>query len=86
MKFHEKYHQSEVWYERVLIMEIFHLAMIHSDKNWTVSKTAEAFGVSLGLTSENLRLAHALHSDSIREKLMKCETRQDALKRLNGYR
>lgn len=62
-----------------MVMEIYHLAMIHREKGWTISKTASHFNCSIGLVSENLRLAHALHDD---EELNKCESRQDALKKL----
>lgn len=62
-------------------MEIYHLAMTTRSKNWTITKTAEHFQCSIGLVSENLRLAQGLH---ISINLMECETRQDALKRMNG--
>ena len=63
-------------------MEIYHLAMCQRQKNWTITKTAKHFGVSIGLVSENLRLAHALH---LNHDLLKCESRQDALKKLYGH-
>ncbi len=62
-------------------MEIYHLAMTTREKRWTITKTAEHFNVSIGLVSENLRLAHAMHVD---EKIIKCESRQEALKKLVG--
>ena len=62
-------------------MEIYHLAMTHRERNWTVTKTAEAFEVSIGLVSENLRLAQAIHRN---ERIIKCESRQDALRKING--
>lgn len=55
--------------------------MSSRSKNWTITKTAEHFQCSIGLVSENLKLAHALHTDSTLSTLL---TRQDALKRLNG--
>jgi hypothetical protein len=62
-------------------MEIYHLAMTTRSKNWTITKTAEHFQCSIGLVSENLRLAELLHTD---HTLSTLPTRQDALKRLNG--
>jgi len=79
--FPERYNQTNLWHEKVLVMEIYHLAMSHREKGWTLTKTATSFGVSIGLVSENLRLAQAIHTD---EKIIKCESRQDALRRLNG--
>jgi hypothetical protein len=58
-------------------MEIYHLAMSQLERSWTITKTAEAFGVSIGLVSENLKLANSIHVD---DKILRCETRQDALK------
>lgn len=83
MKFHEKYHQESTWHGKAMIMEIYHLAMSNSDDGWTIKHTARDFGVSTGLVSENLRLAVAIHKN---ESIMKCETRQEALKKLNGSR
>ncbi len=64
-----------------MIMEIYHLAMSSRERRWTISKTAAHFDVSIGLVSENLRLAHAMHEDA---KIIKCESRQEALKKLVG--
>ena len=63
-------------------MEIYHLAMSTREKNWTITKTAEHFNCSIGLVSENLRLAHALHNNS---GLIDSPNRQEALNRLNGH-
>lgn len=81
MTFLERYAQESTWHGKVLVMEIYHLAMAHRQRGWTITKTAESFGCSIGLVSENLRLAHAIH---VNEKILKCESRQDALKKLNG--
>jgi len=63
-------------------MEIYHLAMTQKIRSWTLTKTAEHFQVSIGLVSENLRLAHALHNNP---KLIEIETRDNALRKLNGH-
>ena len=81
MTFVERYNSETTWHGKVMVMEIYHLAMTTRSKNWTITRTAESFGVSIGLVSENLRLAHAIH---INPTILKCDSRQDALKRLNG--
>jgi len=83
MTFKEKYDQSNNWQEKVSVMEIYHLIGLCRNNFWTISYTATYFEVSIGLVSENLKLADALHYN---EKLVKCESRQDALKKLNGSR
>ena len=80
--FHERYQIEPTWHGRAIIMEIYHLAQTIRHKDWTIAKTAKFFEVSVGLVSENLRLANAIH---INDKILKCESRQEALKRLNGY-
>ena len=81
MTFLERYRNETTWHGKALVMEIYHLAMSHRSKGWTLTRTAEHFGVSIGLVSENLRLAHAIHMN---DKILKCESRQEALKKLNG--
>jgi hypothetical protein len=62
-------------------MEIYHLAMLHRNPPWTVTKTALNFECSVGLVSENLKLAEAFHNN---KKLMDCKTRREALKKMQG--
>jgi hypothetical protein len=81
MTFKERYQKEDTWHGRAMIMEIYHLAMTTRERRWTITKTAEHFNVSIGLVSENLRLAHAMHTD---DKIIKCESRQEALKKLVG--
>lgn len=64
-----------------MVMEIYHLAMNAHEKTWTVSSTAAYFSVSIGLVSENLKLANSFHTNPA---LMQSPNRQEALKRLNG--
>jgi hypothetical protein len=79
MTFLDKYRQETTWHGRALVMEIYHLAMSQRETRWTVTKTAQYFQVSVGLASENLRLAHAIHEDAA---IVQLKHRQDALKRL----
>jgi hypothetical protein len=81
MTFFEKYSAEKTWHGKAIVMEIYHLAMQHRNKSWTLTKTAGAFSVSIALVSENLKLAHAIHEDS---KILDCASRQEALKKLNG--
>lgn len=81
MTFPERYQQETTWHGKATVMSLYHMAMCHREKGWTIKLTAEHFGVSIGLVSENLKLAHALHEN---EKLSKIETRQEALKKING--
>jgi len=83
MTFKERYGKETTWHGKAAVMEIFHLAMSQREKGWTITKTAEHFECSIGLVSENLRLAYATHTD---DKILKCESRQLALKRLNARR
>jgi hypothetical protein len=78
MTFLERYNSEEIWWRKVLIMEIFHFAMSRQDNNWTLGKTAGSFNVSIGLVSENLRIAEYSHKTNI----LNCDTREAALKML----
>lgn len=73
MTYKEKFHKSTDWKQRVLIMELFHLLMQSKHKNWHLSSTAKYFGVSMGLVSENLALAHAM------DEVEDCTSRVKAL-------
>jgi hypothetical protein len=79
--FLDRYQSEKTWHGRVTVMEIYHCAMLYRWRDWTLSKTAEHFGVSIGLVSENLRLALAIHTN---DAILKCESRQDALKKLTS--
>lgn len=79
MTFQEKYKQVKTWHDRVLVMEIYHLAMVARRKKWPISLTAKYFGCSVGLVSENLKLAQAIHKDPT---IIKVESRDKALKEI----
>jgi len=80
LTFKDRYNSETTWDGKVAVMEIYHLAMSQRVKGWTLTRTAEHFDCSIGLVSENLRLASAIHIDP---KILHCESRQVALKRLN---
>lgn len=83
MTFLERYTQEHTWHGKAMIMEIYHLAMLSRSRNWTITQTAEHFGVSIGLVSENLRLAHAIH---LNDTIINIPSRQEALRKLPRYK
>ena len=82
MTYREKFHRSSLWHEKVTVIELYHLKMLSQGK-WNISDTANYFDVSLGLISENLKLAQAIHND---HTILNCKSRQEALRHLNGKR
>jgi hypothetical protein len=76
MTFRDKYRKETKWNHKVLIMEIFHLARSTNSGKWTILDTAKYFGVSMGLVSENLKLARAIHKD---QSVLEAKDRQTAL-------
>jgi hypothetical protein len=80
MKFYERYKLEQTWQGKVIIMEIYHLAMSQIRKGWTIQKTANNFHCSIGLVSENLRIADALHTEP---DLLNCESRQNVLSKID---
>ncbi len=83
MTFKDRYDIELTWHGKALVMEIYHLAMCQRAKDWTLKATSEYFKCSIGLVSENLRLATAIH---INDNLISCNTRQEALRKLNLYK
>lgn len=57
-------------------MGVYHCCQLEIDNKWTMQNTANFFKVSIGLVSENLRLAD-LFSEF--PELLKIETRKEAL-------
>ena len=82
MTFIERYQIAETWQEKALVMSLYHLAASER-KDWTIKKTALVFGVSIGLASENIKLANAIDSGS---HVINCKTRQEALTKLERKR
>jgi len=79
MTFPERYQIADRWQDRVLIMNLFHTAATQINTNWTLRKTALIFDCSIGLVSENLRLANGIDSGS---SINECNTRQEALSKI----
>lgn len=80
LTFKEKYGEVGLrWQEKATLISLYHTAMCMKFKEWTMTDTAQHFEVSIGLVSENIRLAKSFDSSP---KLAKCETREAALKML----
>lgn len=79
--FKEKYNEIGLtWQEKCVLISLYHTAMCIKFKTWTLTDTALHFEVSIGLVSENIKLAKWIDSVEIGSKLMQCETREKALK------
>lgn len=80
LTFKDKYGQISMWQEKAVLISLYHTAMCMKFKNWNMQDTATHFGVSIGLVSENIRLAKYIDSKEDGSKLMKIETREAGLK------
>lgn len=78
LSFLDRYNQSKTWQERVMVMEIYYYATKDLPE-FKLKWMARYFDVSIGLVSENLKLADAIHRD---ERFLKIESRNQALKEL----
>jgi hypothetical protein len=75
--FLEKYNSEKSWHGKVLVMEIYHLAHCQQ-KGWSIARLAQDFQVSIGLASENLKLATLIHTTPT---ILHARSRQEALKK-----
>lgn len=77
MTYSEKYHKHcKDWQCRATIMNLYHQLMIATEKSWSVTRTAEYFDTSVGLVSENLKIAKKINL--VRD----CASRSAALEKL----
>ena len=82
MTFKERYYlEGTAWWERVMIMNIYHNLALVKDPKWTIQQTADDFGASIGTTSENLRIARGIDKY---KGIIDCRTRMEALTKLDG--
>jgi len=81
MTFTERYKQESTWQGKAIIMSLYHRAMTSKLSEWTITKTATEFECSIGLVSENIKLADAIDAGI---PIHNCNTRQEALTKLNG--
>ena len=75
----QPYENCKTWQDKCLYIAIYHHFMCLKHAHWKVSNTASHFKLSIGLISENLRLAKEMDGDK-GEKIMNCKTREEGLK------
>jgi hypothetical protein len=80
MTFNQRYQQEDTWYGKAIVMGIFHTVMCQNEIRWSLKDTADYFECSIGLVSENIRLAKAI--DNPKKDLLTCKSRVEALKKL----
>jgi len=76
MSIKDEYEKSKQWNVKVLLMNVFHIQRKVEDKKWRIRDTANYFEVSMGLVSENLKLAKQI------KVLKKCSNREEALRKI----
>ena len=77
--FKQKYNSRGItWQEKAVLMSLYHTAMLMKYPTWNLGDTAEHFGVSIGLVSENIRLAKEIDKGNM--KITLCSYREAALK------
>lgn len=73
----DRYNAAPDWHTKCLLMALYHQTKrVQLVSYWTITDTAEYFGVSRGLVSENIKLSNAIDEDI---SITKCKTRQAAL-------
>lgn len=79
--FKEKYNEAGLsWQSKAVVISLYHSAMCIKFPTWTMDDTALHFNISKGLVSENIRLAKAIDSKELGNRMIKCKTRESALK------
>lgn len=78
MTLKESFKKEECWHRKVIILETFHLMRTIQVKTWTIKDTARDLEVSIGLVSEDLKLAKAIKADESLKDL----SRNKALKKI----
>jgi hypothetical protein len=74
----ELFSRKELWYERAIILQSFHLLRSLQRNDWREIDTALALEISVSHVSEDLKLADAIERDESLKEL----TRSAALKKL----
>lgn len=80
MTIRERYHKEEDWRKKIHLTELLHLVQKLRHRTWRVRDTARALGISVGLASENLRIAEAFHQG------LNAVSRRDALRKIYAHR
>jgi hypothetical protein len=74
----ELFSRKELWHERAIILQSFHLLRSLQRNDWREIDTALALEISVSHVSEDLKLADAIERDESLKEL----TRSAALKKL----
>lgn len=82
--FQEKYAECKTWQEKSTLISLYHTLMLVKYSDWIIHDTALHFRVSVGLVSENIRLAKEI--DNNNKKIIDAKTREEALKLLDKRR
>jgi hypothetical protein len=83
--FKEKYNSGITWQEKAVLISLYHTAMCVKYPTWVIKDTASHFEISIGLVSENIRLAKAIDGPD-GPKILKCKTREEGLKFIDRRR
>lgn len=85
LTFKEKYNETGLsWQNKAMLISLYHIAMCLKFPTWTLSDTSTHFNVSIGLVSENLKLARYIDHPKYGPKLMKTDTREHGLRYVNS--
>lgn len=87
LTFKDKYSDKNLtWQDKCVLISLYHTIMHTKYPTWTLGDTAQHFEVSIGLVSENIRLAKHIDNPLDNKKLMKLETREAGLKYIERRR
>ena len=76
MTYKEKLQKTTNWKTRILIINLYHKIQVAKHSTWLLQNTAKYFGISIGQTSEAIKLAENIHL------VGDCKSRKQALVRL----
>lgn len=70
----------KTWQDKAMLISLFHTSKcIQHPNSWNMAKTAKHFNISIGMVSENIRLAKEFDGPN-GDNIVACKTREDALK------
>jgi hypothetical protein len=75
----QRFYNETKWKDKCLLLELIHIKLSLANKNrkWRIRDTARALKLSVGLVSEDLRLARAISNETIDSKI---ESRNKAIR------
>lgn len=80
LTFKDKYKLCKTWQEKANVIYLYHTLMHIKYPAWVITDTASHFEVSIGLVSENIKLANEM--DAGNKRVIAAITREEALKHL----